>query len=369
MPPELTFPPGLTVRGAALGDITSVAALLRASKEFDAGEPSVTVEGVESEWMLPGLDPAIDVLLVFDRDRVVASAEVPGWRAEATVHPDARERGIGTAILQWIERRAIERAEAGTKVRVGQTVVDTSVDAISLFVRHGYTPRHTSWVLCCPDDVTIEHPALPRGVVIRPFDPGGEEEQVYRVVEDAFNEWPTREPSTFAEWQSGVTGRSDFDPTLLFVAALGDEVIGVSSGIEYEDEGWVQQLAVRRDHRNQGPAKRLLRKTFDEFRRRGSPAAALGPLFTDDDVYVSPPPSGMGAFEGRAEIETHAQRTMGLITSANRVGELTEVANGVYSGSSEFVAEAAPFVGDFEVTMEDGLMKRFEWIRVETSSS
>lgn len=275
MPPEPTCPPGLTVRGASLADIPAVASLLRASEEFDAGEPSVTVEDVESEWMLPGFAPAIDVLLVFDRDRVVASAEVPGWRAEATVHPDARERGIGTAILQWIERRAIERAEAGAEVRVGQTVVDTSVDAISLFVRHGYTPRHTSWVLRLPDNVTIEHPPLPRGVVIRAFDPGSEEEQVYGVVEDAFNEWPTREPSTFTEWQSGVTGRSDFDPTLLFVAAIGDEVIGVSFGIEYEDEGWVQQLAVRCDYRNQGLAKALLRTTFDEFRRRGSPAVGV----------------------------------------------------------------------------------------------
>ena len=275
MPPQLILPPGLTVRGATYSDIGPVAALLGASEEFDAGEPSVTVEDVESEWMLPGFDPAVDVLLVFDRDRVVASAEVPGWRAEATVHPDARGRGIGTAILRWIERRALERAEAGTEVRVGQTVVDTSVDAISLFVRHGYTPRHTSWVLRLPDDVTIEHPPLRRGVVIRPFDPGSEEEQVYRVVEDAFNEWPTREPSTFAEWQSGVTGRSDFDPTLLFVAAVNDEVTGVSFGIEYEDEGWVQQLAVRRDHRNQGIAKALLRTTFDEFRRRGSPAVGV----------------------------------------------------------------------------------------------
>lgn len=275
MPHEVIFPPGLTVRGATLGDITSVAALLRASEEFDTGVASVTVEDVESEWMLPGFDPAIDVLLVFDRDRVVASAEVPGWRAEATVHPDARERGIGTTILQWIERRAVERAEAGTEVRVGQTVVDTSVDAISLFVRHGYTPRHTSWVLRLPDDVTIEHPPLPRGVVLRPFDPGNEEEQVYRVVEDAFNEWPTRKPSTFAEWQSGVTGRTDFDPTLLFVAVADREIVGVSFGIPYDDEGWVQQLAVRRDHRNRGLAKALLRTTFDEFRRRGSPAVGV----------------------------------------------------------------------------------------------
>ena len=288
MPPEPMFPPGLTIRGATYADIPTVAALLRASESFDAGEPSATVEDVESEWMIPDFDPAVDVLLVFEDDRAVASAEVPGWRAEATVHPDARGRGIGTAILEWTERRAVERANEGTEIRVGQTVVDTNTDAISLFGRHRYTPRHTSWVLRLPDDVTIDHPPLPRGIVIRPFDFDREEGQVYRVVEDAFNEWPTREPSTFEEWQSGVTRRTDFDPTLLFVAVADREVVGVSFGIAYDDEGWVQQLAVRRDQRNQGLAKALLRTTFDELRRRGSPAVGLS---TDSrtgalDLYV-----------------------------------------------------------------------------------
>ena len=248
----------------------------------------MTIEDVESEWMLPDFYPTVDVLLVFDSDRAVACAEVPGWRAEATVHPDARGRGIGTAILGWIERRAVERAKEGTEIHVGQTLVDTNTDAISLFIRHGYTPRHTSWVLRLPHDVAIDHPPLPRGVVIRPFDADQEEEQIYRVVEDAFNEWPTHEPSTFEEWRSGVTGRSDFDPTLLFVAVADQEVVGVSFGIPYEDEGWVQQLAVRGDHRNQGLAKALLRTTFDELRRRGSPAVGLS---TDSrtgalDLYI-----------------------------------------------------------------------------------
>ena len=289
MPPELIFPPGLTVRGASYSDIPVVAALLRISEEFDAGEPSVTIEDVESEWMLARLRPLpLMSCWCSKTSDAVASAEVPGWRAAAAVLPDARGRGIGTAILRWIEHRAVERASHGTDIRVGQTVVDTNTDAISLFLRHGYTPRHTSWVLHLPDDVAIDHPPLPHGVVIRPFDADHEEEQVYRVVEDAFNEWPTREPSTFEEWRSGVTGRSDFDPTLLFVAVAVQEVVGVSFGIPYEDEGWVQQLAVRRDHRNQGLAKALLRTTFDELRRRGSPAVGLS---TDSrtgalDLYV-----------------------------------------------------------------------------------
>jgi GNAT superfamily N-acetyltransferase len=85
-----------------------------------------------------------------------------------------------------------------------------------------------------------------------------------------------------------VTRRTDFDPTLLFVAVADREIVGVSFGIPYDEEGWVQQLAVRRDHRNRGLAKALLRTTFDEFRRRGSPAVGVS---TDSrtgalDLYV-----------------------------------------------------------------------------------
>lgn len=275
MSPEPTFPPGLTRRGASVADIPAVTALVRAAEEADAGEPSVTVEDVESDWQLPGFDPAVDVLLVCEDGRIVAYAEVPGWRTEATVHPDARQRGIGTAILAWIERRAAERAPQDEKVRVGQTVIDTNVAAISLFVRHGYTPRYTAWALRLPDDAIFDHPPLPEGITIRPYDAAREEFQVYRVVEDAFNEWPTRVPSSLDDWRSGVTGRTDFDPSLLLVAVHAGEVVGVSFGIPYPDEGWVQQLAVRRDHRGRGLAKALLRASFDEFRRRGFPEVGL----------------------------------------------------------------------------------------------
>jgi mycothiol synthase len=270
-----TFPPGLRLQGAAPSDIPIITALLRISETFDAGEPSVTAEDVESEWMHSGFDPAVDALLAFEDGHAIAYAEVPGWRAEATVRPDARGRGIGTAILAWIEKRAVERAVDGSETRVGQTVIDINTGAISLFVRRGYTPRHTSWVLRLPDGITVDHPPLPGGITIRPFDPDREEWEVYRVIEDAFNEWPTRVPTSFEDWRSAVTRRADFDPALLLVAATDSDVVGVAFGIPYPDEGWVQQLAVRRESRGQGLAKALLRASFDEFHRRGSPNVGL----------------------------------------------------------------------------------------------
>jgi ribosomal protein S18 acetylase RimI-like enzyme len=270
-----SLPSGLTGRGATLDDVAIVTQMTNAAENVDAGEPSMTSQDIESDWQLPGFDPSKDVLLVYNGDQLVAEAEVPGWRAVANVHPEARGRGIGTAVLAWVEERALARQPGADEVRVGQTVIDTNVDAISLLKRHGHTKRHTSWALRLPEDVTIEDRSLPAGYAIRPFDPLTEAEIVFQVEEDAFSEWPTREPSSFDEWKASVLDRSDFDPSLLLVATHHDEVIAMAFGIPYEDEGWVQSLAVRTDHRGKGFAKALLREQFETFRARGFPAVGL----------------------------------------------------------------------------------------------
>ncbi len=284
---EIALPPGVTTRGATLADLPLVADLVRAADEFDQGEPGVSFEDIEADWRRPGFDPAHDVVLAFDGDRLIGEAEVPGPRVEACVHPEARGRGIGTALLLWTEQRALQRAPAGGEVRVGQTIVERNVAAIGLLRRHGYETRHTSWVLRLPDDAPLDTETPPE-VAIRPFEPERETSAVYRVIEDAFNEWPDRTPTSFAEWQATTIARSDFDPSLLFVAVEGDEVVGAALALDYPEEGWVQQVAVRRDRRSRGVGRALLSAAFGELRRRGS--SPLG-LSTDSrtgalDLYL-----------------------------------------------------------------------------------
>lgn len=275
MPDRLALPHDLSARPGTLDDVPAVTAVTRAAEMVDAGEAIVILEDVAADWRRPGFDPALDCLLVFDGQDLAAYAEVPGWRASAAVHPNYRGRGIGTALLGWIEHRALARSAPEREVRVGQTIPEQHTEAVELFRRHGYERRHTSWVLRLPEGRSIDHPPLPDDVKIRPFRAGKEDRAVFRVVEDAFNEWPGREPSTFETWQSEVTARADFDPSLLLVATHRNEVIGSAFGIPYPDEGWVEELAVRRDHRGKGIAKALLRESFEEFRRRGFPAVGL----------------------------------------------------------------------------------------------
>ncbi|MCZ6662532.1 MAG: GNAT family N-acetyltransferase [Actinobacteria bacterium] len=268
------FPSGLTTRPARQDDLRAVTELLRGSELVDRGEAEITPEDVASVWSMPDFDLDKESNMIFDDDRLVGYGEVYQWRAEATVHPDARDRGIGTGLVAWTEQATLARRSASEEARIGQTIIDSNHTAIELLKRNGYTRRHTSWALRMPTEVEIEDQPLPVGYAIRPF---GEkdERQVFQVVEDAFNEWPNRAPSTFEKWQSWVTMRDDFDPSLVFVAIHEEEVVGASVGLPYPDEGWVHQLAVQRDHRRKGLAKALLKTTFDQMRTLGFPEVGL----------------------------------------------------------------------------------------------
>ena len=269
---RLDLPPGLRARPLGPDDAAAVYDLTAASEAADIGEVLIELEDIQSDWQRPSLDFARDTLAVLDRDRLVAFAEISSrGRAEASVHPSHRGRGIGTYVISWTEDRM--RAVGGS--RVGQSVPATNADALALMRRRGYEQLYSSWVLKLSPDAEIRGDATPpQGVVVRPYQPG-EERAAYQVVEDAFNEWPDRPPTTFEDWEAIVLRRPGFEPWHLLVAAQGDELLGVCGLTVSGDVVWVDQLAVRADQRGRGLGRVLLVAAFREGRSRGAGWAEL----------------------------------------------------------------------------------------------
>ena len=197
--------------------------------------------------------------------------------------PEQRGRGLGTALMRWTWRLA---AELGGTL-VGQTVPERAAEAIALFEAHGYRRLWTSWILELPEGAEIASNPLPDGVTIRPMVPGQDERMAYQTVEDAFAEWPDRDPTSFEDWSAVVLERPGFEPWQLLVAVergnqgdqsregQGEHVVGVCFVIPSRDTGWVQYLAVRRDRRGRGLARALLLRAFGEARARGMTKAEL----------------------------------------------------------------------------------------------
>ena len=101
----------------------------------------------------------------------------------------------------------------------------TNRGAIDLFTAHGATLLYTSWILELPEGAVIADQELPAGHRLRAFEPERDTYDVYRTFEDAFNEWPNRQPSTLEDWQAIAFGRSDFEPWQIITVV--EEVDGV----------------------------------------------------------------------------------------------------------------------------------------------
>ena len=240
----------------------------------------LNVDDIDAAWRSAGFDLERQTRLFLLNDQLVGVGMVNDWKAWAFVHPQYRKRGIGARLIEWTEAVA-------TSDRIGQTLIETSHDAISLLLGRGYAPLYSSWVLRYREHREVPDAEPPAGITIRPIDPS-EERAAFQVVEDAFNEWSHRTPSTFEDWRAETIERSDFDRSLMRVALDGDQVVGSIFGIHYAEEGWVDELAVAKPYRRRGIARALLSSVFGEFRARGQGLVGLN---TDSrtgalDIYL-----------------------------------------------------------------------------------
>jgi mycothiol synthase len=254
----------VTTRVATRTDVAAITALIAACEMADNGLAEVHPTDVEHSFDVA--DAQAGVVVVEAADELVGWATLADGRAEVDVHPAWRGRGIGSALLAWTEGRA--RAAGMPALR--QVVTNADTAAHHLFEGAGYHVRYSSWILemrlgDAPPEVTI-----PPGIAIRPYRPE-DAEAAYHVIEDAFNEWPGRQPTTFEGWSAYVLAHAAFAPGLSRLAFEGDELVGVALCDDYEgqDEGWVPQVATKATHRHRGIARALLQSVFVAFHATG----------------------------------------------------------------------------------------------------
>ena len=244
------------VRPHVRDDVGAVVDLIAAVERSMLGVAHIQRADIASLWSTDIFTPELDGVAILEAGRLVAAAQLYGRKADVHVHPDATGRGLGRGLRAWTEARARERGEP----RVGQTVPDPNRGAIRLLTESGYVPTYSAWVLRIDHSDRPPEPRLPQGVRIRAFRPG-DERQAYRVIEDAFAEWPGRSPTSFDDWRALTIRREDFAPTNFLVAEQGSLIVGAALLIE-DGEIWVDKLAVRRDVRDRGIARALLAAAF-----------------------------------------------------------------------------------------------------------
>lgn len=317
-PAVLDLPPAhleLSWRPLHVGDATQLHALMAAVEEADESPARTSSAMVEELFTEPWRDMQHDSLGGFDGDgvlRAFATVSVrPGdartVRAflQGGVHPAWRGRGIGRAVLAWLEGRGRQKlAESGKELpaRLAVFVDEHARDNRRLYAAAGFSPIR--WYTEMRRDLAEPLPEVGlEGVRVEPWRP--ELDEAVRLAHnEAFADHWGSEPRTPEDWKHGP----HFVPEWSFVALADDEVVGYTLSGRYEADfpvvgysfGYSELLGVRRAWRGRGVAVALLASAMAAFRADGMAYAVLG-------VDTANPSGAHGLYERLGYRAVHGQ--------------------------------------------------------------
>lgn len=277
----------LRLRPVAWSDAEAIAQLIYDACAADGDAiVAVSAEELRHGWQSPGFNLEKDVLIVETSDgRVVGYDEITNddghaiLNLDGSVHPEFKGRGIGTTLLNAIERRAHEimlLAGPDARVVIVTTLNNKDQDGRALHLNEGYQPFKYHWRMEIVLDAPPKNPILPDGIEIRPFIKGVHDMAVWQADSEAFRDHPGSHEIPFKAWKRIRFDDPEFDPTLWAVAWDGDQVAGYSLNRYRTGIGWIRTIGVRRKWRKRGIGEALLLHSFGEYYRRGTMTIGLG---------------------------------------------------------------------------------------------
>lgn len=276
-------------------DLPSIVAAYNECFAFDRSEEEIyTVEGQRSRYVpVNDFDPARDVFIVEVDGEFVATGRlylrVNDAGARNFIHlgcvrPAWRGGGIGSALLRAKEQRMHEimATRHETATYLARTVAaDTEPHYTTLLSDNGYAPVRQHYHMHGPLSGEIPTADLPVGLEVRAV-----HEEHLRAIWEAKQEAFRDHWGSFlaTEWQyQNFVNDPDRDVSLWRVAWEGDQVAGMVLGAihfpeneQYQrQQGWLEQVAVRRPWRKRGLARALMLQVMRELQARGMTQAAL----------------------------------------------------------------------------------------------
>ncbi len=299
---------GLRFRRFRAGDdFNHMATITRASAEVDDTERADTPEELANMYEhLTNSDPYTDMIFAEvdsgdGREPEVIGYSRGAWRIEGSgasgerrymffgrILPHWRRKGIGSAMLRWMEGRLREIA-AGHPAEVEKYFMTLAAQGETglavMLEKTGYQPVRYGFEMVRPDLENIPNYPVPEGLEVRSVLP-----EHYRAIWDADTEafrdhWGFVEPSE-EDYQGWLVDRTIFQPELWQVAwnIPTTQVAGqVRTYIDHEQNklydrqrGWTEFISVRRPFRRRGLARALIAQSLRVQKQAGMTESALG---------------------------------------------------------------------------------------------
>ena len=240
----------MRVRAPVASDAPAVLDLIVARDIADLGRPDYTLEDLRADRAAPGVEPALDAWLVEDGDGPLGYALLDDRGAAlVTVPPASEGRGVGTALREAAEARAIERGEA----LVRQYVPIVNEAARTHLLDAGYWPAFCYFRMRMD---LVGAPAPPAEVPVRAFDRGTDYGPVHALVEEAMAGVPGNEPRSLESWQAAKVEKEGWDPSLWLLHEDADGLSGVVLCERWEDGSATSTTSPSRRARAAGPRPR-----------------------------------------------------------------------------------------------------------------
>jgi mycothiol synthase len=287
----------ITLRPFTWADLPTIVDLVNRSDAVDQVERGTSEGELGTRWRLPGVEPETNAFLALVAGEIVGYGRLQlregerhtgfsSFRFYGTVVPERRGQGVGSRILTELERRARARLdEISTRTVYLEAVADRrQEDAASLYLSRGMEPVRYFFIMVYE---TLEMPAepdYPSGYGVRCFGRNRDEETTWRVTNTAFRDHWGHLEQPLGQWLSWL--RSDyFSPDLVFLGLdPSGEVVGLCLCTIYpeqnervgREQGWVDALAVLREHRRKGLGRALLLDGMRALRLHGCTHLMLG---------------------------------------------------------------------------------------------
>lgn len=257
-----------SVRPATMNDINAVYELIAKQRTIDFGSPLISLDDLQKRW--ENADLEMDTLTAFIEGELAGYAELRDGDAPFIFLASRNDLDLGYQLLSLLEQKAAARADE--TIELITQISERNQPLIQLFASSGYRSNLSFTIMELKLETPPKNPEWTKGVTVRAFVTGQDEEATYRTDEEAGEDKGYHTPLTYEGWIKRMgMDRETFDPSIWFLAFEENDIVGVALNAYDRDSDtvWVDHLGVRRAWRKRGIGKALLLHSFDEFYRRG----------------------------------------------------------------------------------------------------